>query len=101
MTRHYVENQTFALFRPGDDKALIVGPNGFFDIPEAYQGDPTYKLAVNAGAIKPFETAKDGEKIERAARTGQKKTPKTEKTTPKTDDANDQGTEPKKDADGK
>ena len=74
MLRHYVKNRKF-LLRAAGCEPLTVGPNAFVDIPEAYQGDPTYLLAVKAGDIQPFTTAKQGAKIEEKAE-AEKKAPK-------------------------
>lgn len=78
--RAYCKNQTF-LLTALDGASILTKPNDFNEIDEKFTIDPTYKMAVKAGALEVFETAKQGDKIEENAK-GKKPTAK-----PKDDDA--------------
>lgn len=58
--------RTFLLYAV-DNTSMLVRPNSFAEIPEKFTGDITYKTAVKAGDLQLFETAKQGDEIERAA----------------------------------
>ena len=70
--RAYCKNQTFLLVAL-DGSQMTTRPNDFNDIPEKFTADPTYKMAVAAGALEPFESAKQGDAIEEAARAPKRK----------------------------
>lgn len=59
---------TFRLDAP-DGTFMIVPPMGFCEIPDKFTGDITFKMAVKAGVMQVFETAKQGAKLEEAAHT--------------------------------
>ena len=80
MIRAYCKAQTF-LLTALDGASMLTKPNDFNEIDEKFTFDPTYKMAVKAGVLEVFETAKQGDKIEEAAK-GKKQTDK-----PKGDDA--------------
>lgn len=80
--RAYCKNQTF-LLTALDGSQMKTRPNDFNDIPEKFTSDPTFKMAVAAGALEPFETAKQGDAIEKNANAKKDKAPKA----PKGDDA--------------
>ena len=62
----YCKNQTF-LLTALDGSKMVTTPNNFNQIDEKFQIDPTFKLAVASGALEVFQTAKQGDKIEKAA----------------------------------
>ena len=62
MIRAFCKNQTFLLVAL-DGTSMTTKPNDFCEIPEKFTTDPTYKMAVKAGKIEIFKTAKQGEKI--------------------------------------
>lgn len=70
--RAYCKNQTFLLVAL-DGSQMKTRPNDFNDIPDKFTADPTFKMAVAAGALEPFETARQGEAIEKKARGGKGK----------------------------
>ena len=84
MIRAYCKNQTFLLVAL-DGSQMKTRPNDFNDIPEKFAADPTYKMAVAAGALEPFETAKQGDAIEKKANAKKNNPPKEDKA-PKDDD---------------
>ena len=67
--RAYCKNQTFLLVAL-DGSQMKTKPNDFNEIPDKFTVDPTFKMAVAAGALEPFETARQGEAIEKKARGG-------------------------------
>lgn len=82
--RAYCKNQTF-LLTALDGTSMLTKPNDFNEIDEKFTIDPTYKMAVKAGALEVFNTTKQGDKIEEAAKGKKGKTEPTEP--PKDDDA--------------
>lgn len=72
MIRVYNHNRSYRLDAL-DGSSMIVRANSFADIPEKFTGCATYKMAVEAGEIEPFITAKEGDKIEEKAHTTRKK----------------------------
>lgn len=64
--KHYIGKAKFELKNELGEK-MIVGPDSFHDIPDSFQGDPTYKMAVAAGVIQPFITVKEGDKAQERA----------------------------------
>lgn len=64
--KHYIGKAKFELKNELGEK-MIVGPDSFHDIPDSFQGDPTYKMAVAAGVIQPFITVKEGDKAQEKA----------------------------------
>ena len=64
--KHYIGKAKFELKNELGEK-MIVGPDSFDDIPDSFQGDPTYKMAVAAGVIQPFITVKEGDKAQEKA----------------------------------
>ena len=82
--RAYCKNQTFLLVAM-DGSQMTTKANDFNEIPEKFTSDPTFKMAVAAGALEPFETARQGEAIEKKANAKKNTPPKEE--APKGDDA--------------
>lgn len=64
--KHYIGKAKFELKNELGEK-MTVGPDSFDDIPDSFQGDPTYKMAVAAGVIQPFITVKEGDKAQEKA----------------------------------
>ncbi|MBR2226776.1 MAG: hypothetical protein IJ893_02785 [Bacteroidales bacterium] len=73
--RAYCKNQTFLLVSL-DGSQMKTRANDFNDIPDKFTIDPTFKMAVAAGALEPFETAREGEAIEKKANARKEKAPK-------------------------
>ncbi|MBQ3476783.1 MAG: hypothetical protein IJH25_01265 [Clostridia bacterium] len=73
--RAYCKNQTFLLVAL-DGSQMKTRANDFNDIPDKFTIDPTFKMAVAAGALEPFETAREGEAIEKKANARKEKAPK-------------------------
>ena len=73
--RAYCKNQTFLLVAL-DGSQMKTRANDFNDIPDKFTTDPTFKMAVAAGALEPFETAREGEAIEKKANARKEKVPK-------------------------
>lgn len=65
--RVYAHAKRTFLLTALDGTSMLVRPNGFYDIPEKFTGDITYRRAVQAGDLQVFETTKEGDAIERAA----------------------------------
>jgi len=65
--RVYAHAKRTFLLTALDGTSMLVRPNGFYDIPEKFTGDITYRRAVKAGDLQVFETTKQGDAIERAA----------------------------------
>ena len=65
--RVYAHAKRTFLLTALDGTSMLVRPNGFYDIPEKFTGDITYRRAVKAGDLQVFETTKEGDAIERAA----------------------------------
>lgn len=59
-------NRTF-LLEGTDGAKMLIHPKGFYDVPEKFTGDITYRRAVAAGDLQVFETTKQGDAIERAS----------------------------------
>ncbi|MBQ6123188.1 MAG: hypothetical protein IJI59_15820 [Clostridia bacterium] len=70
--RAYCKNQTFLLVAL-DGSQMTTRPNDFNEIPEKFTSDPTFKMAVAAGALEPFETVQQGDAIEKKANTRKSK----------------------------
>ena len=81
MIRALCKNQTFML-RALDGTSMTTKPNDVNEIEEKFTFDPTYKMAVKAGALEPFKTEKEAQKRADAARKAPAK-----KTDAKADDA--------------
>lgn len=61
MIRALCKNQTFRL-RALDGSVMFTKPNDVNEIEEKFTFDPTYKMAVDAGALEPFKTDKEAQK---------------------------------------
>lgn len=61
MIRALCKNQTFKLCAL-DGSTMFTKPNEVNEIPEKFTNDPTYKMAVKAGALEPFKTEKEAQK---------------------------------------
>lgn len=59
-------NRTFLLVAT-DGAKMLIRPKGFYDVPEKFTGDITYRRAVAAGDLQVFETTKQGDALERAS----------------------------------
>lgn len=66
MIKVFVGNAKYQLSDESGN-TMTIGPNKFEQIPDAFAGDLTYRLAVQAGTITPYTTAKDGDKAAEAA----------------------------------
>ena len=72
MLRIYNNKRTF-LLTATDGTTHVVPPLAFDEIEDKFAADITFRTAVRAGEIQVFETAKQGDAIERNARGGAKK----------------------------
>lgn len=61
MIRALCKNQTFMLTAL-DGSTMFTKPNDVNEIEEKFTVDPTYKMAVAAGALEPFKTDKQAQK---------------------------------------
>lgn len=89
MIRIYNKRRTF-LLTAEDGTTHVVPPMAFDQIEEKFTRDITYRSAVAAGEIEPYETKRQGDAIERRAREGDEKKPaerKSRKGEKKADDA--------------
>lgn len=59
-------NRTF-LLEASDGAKMLIHPKGFYDVPEKFTGDITYRRAVAAGDLQVFETTKQGDALEAAS----------------------------------
>ena len=66
MIRVYNKHRTYMLTAE-DGSTMIVPHDGFAEIPEKFIGDITFRMAVRAGEMEVFETAKQADKIEKKA----------------------------------
>ncbi len=64
----FCNRRTFQLEAPDGDKMKLL-PLGFSEVPEKFTGDITFVVGVKSGDIQVFETTKQGDQIEKAART--------------------------------
>ena len=64
MTKVFVGNAKYELTNESGEN-MIVGPNEFAEIPDSFTGDLTYRLAVQAGVIKPYVSMQEANKIEK------------------------------------
>lgn len=62
MIRALCKNQTFML-RALDGSVMFTKPNDVNEIPEKFTNDPTYKMAVGSGALEPFKTDKQAQRM--------------------------------------
>lgn len=62
----YCKNQTF-LLTALDGSQMVTKSNNFNQIDEKFKADPTFQMAVNAGALELFETVKQGDQVEKRA----------------------------------
>ena len=69
-------HRTF-LLEAGDGTSRLVPPLAFAEIEEKFTGDITYKKAVAAGELEPFNTTKQGDKLEEKAHAPQEQKPAT------------------------
>ena len=81
MIKVYNQRRTY-LLTAEDGTKHIVPPMAFDQIEEKFTADITFKAAVACGEITIFETAKQGEAIERKAREPKKQPAKAEKKAP-------------------
>ncbi|MBR1821498.1 MAG: hypothetical protein IJ769_07745 [Clostridia bacterium] len=72
MIRALCKNQTFML-RALDGSTMFTKPNKVNEISEKFTNDPTYKMAVKAGALEPFKTEKEAQKKADANKNSQDK----------------------------
>ena len=83
MTKVFVGNAKYELTNESGEN-MIVGPNEFAEIPDSFTGDLTYRLAVQAGVIKPYVSMQEANKIEKTYKPEKVENPKTkEKPAPK------------------
>lgn len=61
-------NRTFGLRGADGSIALLIKPGSFTDVPAELEGDITFRTAVKAGELAPFESAKQADGIERATK---------------------------------
>lgn len=64
MLRIYNKYRTFLLFAP-DGTRHVVPPMAFDELDEKFTADITFRSALEAGEITIFESAKQGDTIER------------------------------------
>lgn len=67
MSRIYNGARSTFLLTASDGTKMIVPHSSFVDIPEKFHGDITYKSAIASGDFTLFNTAKQGDAIERKA----------------------------------
>lgn len=66
MIRALCKNQTFML-RALDGSMMFTRANEVNEIDDKFTSDPTYKMAVAAGALEPFTTATEKETVKKVS----------------------------------